>query len=422
MRIVLINTSERNGGAAVAASRLKTALQKAGEEVTLLVRDKQTEDPDVVSINSSSLKKHINTCRFLWERFVIFVCNKLKRKNLFQVSLANTGTDISKHPLVKEADIIHLHWINQGLLSRSDIQKLIQTGKPVVWTLHDLWPATGICHYPDECGRYMNNCFSCPKQIEHPLWDMACRNFRKKEKIAFNAISFIGCSQWIKKRVEHSKLLEKSTIISLPNPIDRNAYKPVDMLTARAYFGLPKKRNLILFAAARLSDTRKGAAYLVEACRILKNKGVTEIDVVLMGNSSEELTAQLPYRVHELGYISDEETMRGAYSCADLFVIPSLEDNLPNILMEAMACGTPSVGFETGGIPEMIDHRKNGYVARYKDAADLAEGIVWVLENKEELSLSSACIEKVASSYDEETIAKKHIDFYESLLEKNKIK
>ena len=154
---------------------------------------------------------------------------------------------------------------------------------------------------------------------------------------------------------------------------------------------------------------------MIEACEKLKEKYQDRIEIVLMGNSSEELISQFPFKVNTLGYISDQDSMISVYACADMFVIPSLEDNLPNTIMESMACGTPCVGFETGGIPEMIDHLKNGYVAKYKDTEDLAEGIKWIIDSRESLQLSEACIRKVHECYQESVVAGRYIDLYRSL-------
>lgn len=181
MKIVIINTSERTGGAAVAAGRLGKALEQAGIQVDKLVR-KDT---------------WLNRFRFYWERLIIFLCNHLNRKNLFAVSIANTGMDLSGHPSVKEADIIHLHWINQGFLSVSNLGKLINSGKPIVWTLHDLWPATAICHYPDKCKKYQSKCSQCPLQVTNSLFDLANWTYNRKKQIGLNKIHFIGCSKWI---------------------------------------------------------------------------------------------------------------------------------------------------------------------------------------------------------------------------------
>ncbi len=138
MNVVILNTAELTGGAAVAANRLMKALNRSGANVSMLVRDQKSRDPRVVSINNSNLREKFNFMRFVWERLVIFLSNHLRRKPLFQVSIANTGTDLSSHPLVQNADVIHLHWINQGFLSLDDIKKLIRIGKPVVWTMHDV--------------------------------------------------------------------------------------------------------------------------------------------------------------------------------------------------------------------------------------------------------------------------------------------
>lgn len=400
MKVVILNTSERTGGAAVAAGRLGKALSRAGIQVDKLVR-KDT---------------WLNRFRFYWERLIIFLCNHLNRKNLFAVSIANSGTDISGHLLIKDADIIHLHWINQGFLSISDLERLIATGKPLVWTLHDLWPATSICHYPDRCEKYQSKCSQCPLQVTNPIFDLARWTYNRKEQIGLSKIHFVGCSKWITEMARKSSLLKGASFTSIPNPIDTSVFKPSEKIDSRERFQLPKDKFLLLFAAAKLSDKRKGAVYLIEACSILKEYYTDKIEIVLMGNGSEELCQALPFKVNSLGYISDTSTMVAAYSCADLFVIPSLEDNLPNTIMESMACGTPCVGFEIGGIPEMIEHKINGYVANYKDANDLANGIRWVLEHKDRQALSDACVKKVEENYTEEVIAKQYLELYKSII------
>ena len=171
MKVLILNTSERTGGAAVAANRLMHALCKQGVEAKMLVRDKLSDDERVISVNQSWFQRRLNFLRFVWERLVIFLCNKLNRKDLFRVSIANTGVNVAAHPLVKEADVIHLHWINQGFLSLKGLRQLIATGKPIVWTMHDLWPATAICHSPGDCASYQTASAHCAFTVPHPLWD-----------------------------------------------------------------------------------------------------------------------------------------------------------------------------------------------------------------------------------------------------------
>lgn len=417
MKILILNTAEHTGGAAVAANRLLRALLRSGVSATMLVRDRATDDPAVVSLDQGAVRRWLNFLYFVWERLVIYLCNKLNKRNLFQVSIANTGINIRRTAAFREADVIHIHWINQGFLSLDEIARIIASGKRVVWTLHDLWPATAICHYPGDCVKYRTDCSACPMMSENPLVDLAKRVARRKGKIDWRRVTFVGCSEWIARTARESVWLREARFVSIPNPIDTTLFRPIDRREARQRLGLPEEKWLILFAAAKLSDTRKGAAFLLEACRLLAAEMEGELEIILMGSDAAELSALSPVPVRALGYISGAAELAVAYSCADLFVIPSLEDNLPNTIMEAMTCGTPCVGFRTGGIPEMIDHEVNGYVADSRDSADLARGIAWVLRHPEPGNLSAACREKVMRCYQESVVAKKYIALYQKLIQ-----
>ena len=417
MKILILNTTEHTGGAAVAANRLLRALLRQGVSALMLVRDRATDDPAVVSLDRGAARRWLNFLYFVWERLVIYLCNRLSKRNLFQVSIANTGINIRRTAAFREADVIHIHWINQGFLSLDEIARIIASGKRVVWTLHDLWPATAICHYPGDCVKYRTGCSACPMLNPNPLVDLAKRVARRKGKIDWRRVTFVGCSEWIARTARESVWLREARFVSIPNPIDTTLFRPIDRREARQRLGLPEEKRLILFAAAKLSDTRKGAAFLLEACRLLAAEMEGELEIILMGSDATELSALSPVPVRALGYISGAAELAVAYSCADLFVIPSLEDNLPNTIMEAMACGTPCVGFRTGGIPEMIDHEVNGYVAASRDSADLARGIAWVLRHPEPGNLSVACREKVMRRYQESVVAKKYIALYQELIQ-----
>ncbi|MCD7930137.1 MAG: glycosyltransferase family 4 protein [Tannerellaceae bacterium] len=419
MKVVIVNTSDIQGGAAVAANRLCKALLKHGVEAGMLVLNRQSSSLYVSVANEGFIHKKLNFIRFLWERGTIFLCNHFSRKNLFQLSLANTGTDITDHPLIKQADVIHLHWINHGFLSLHDLRKLFSSGKPVVWTLHDLWPLTGICHYPDACTRYQTLCFKCPKQQQPVFPDLAKCIYTRKQKSYISPIHFVGCSRWITEQAKQSGLAAAHTFNAIPNPIDSTIFIVKDKKQCRRPLHLPADKRLLLFAAAKVSNERKGVAYLVEACRLLKEQfaGKDQPEILLMGGHTDELVASFPFKVHSLGYLSDTDTIVNVYNSADLFVVPSLEDNLPNTIMEAMACGTPCVGFSTGGIPEMIDHGKNGYVARQKDAADLAKGIRWVLMYPEYQQLRNNSRTKAETCYSEERVSAMYLEIYQKRVE-----
>lgn len=418
MRVLIVNTSERTGGAAVAANRLMEALNNNGVKAKMLVRDKVTDDLTVADVGGGLLPKW----NFLWERWCIFCRLHFSRKHLFEVDIANAGSDITRLREFKEADIIHLHWINQGMLSLHGIRKILDSGKPVVWTMHDMWPATAICHLTFGCRKYSSECSHCPLMPKNsPCGDLARKIWRRKMRMMRNHSSmiFVACSRWLASDAKRSKLLEGKKVTSIPNPIDIKTYCPGDKEEARRMLGLPSGRRLILFVAQRVSNVNKGISYLIEACRILTEKNpvlAKSLGVVILGGSGAELVGSFNIPAYPLGYCTDEERIIAAYRAADLFVTSSLSENLPNTIMEAMACGVPCVGFNTGGIPEMIDHHKNGYVAAYKDAADLARGMAWVLGEADYPALSANAVSKVTTTYSQQSVALKYIEVYNQAL------
>lgn len=407
MRILIINTSDIHGGAAIAANRLMSALRAEGENVKMLVRDKRSENENVIAAGND----YKNKWNFYWERGKIFLKNRLSRENLFDVSIANTGISLTELPEFKQADIIHLHWINQGMLSVDEIGKIIASGKKVVWTMHDMWPFTGICHHAGVCKNYEKACGSCPYLISASPNDLSHEIFLQKQKAYANGkITFVACSQWLKSLAEASPLTQGNSVVSIPNPIDTRVYFPKDKTEVRKKLHLPDDKKIILFAAVKASDPRKGMEYLAKASEII-TQHPNNVLFLIAGNNGEELEKQLSLSAHSLGFVAPEK-MPDVYNAADVFVTPSLQENLPNTIMEAMACGTPCVGFHIGGIPEMISHGKNGYVAEYKSADDLANGLLWTLYKADSETLSANAREKVLSEYTQEIIAKKYMEIY----------
>ena len=412
MRVLIVNTSEKTGGAAVAANRLMEALINNGVKAKMLVRDKQTDCLTVVSAGDGWRQRW----HFLWERWRIFMAMHFSKTHLFEADIANVGTDITTLPEFKEADIIHLHWINQGFLSLNGIQKILSSGKPVVWTMHDIWPATAICHYARGCCRYQNKCESCPLLPRRSVSDLSAVVWRRKNEILHKYhISFVACSRWLEGEAKKSALLKGQRVTNIPNPINSHVFCPSDKQQAREALGLPLDKHVILFVSQRVTDKRKGLDYLVEAVNRMAVQDSSLKDntaIAVLGGHSEEVADLLPLPVFPLGYVSDESKIVKVYNAADVFVLPSLEDNLPNTIMEAMACGVPCVGFNIGGIPEMIGHLKSGYVAKAADADDLARGIKWVLDFKGE-ELSKEARRKVLNSYSQQSVAIKYIELYQ---------
>lgn len=326
------------GGPAVAASRLMESLKNNGIKAKMLVRDKQTDQISVVGLNRSWLQ----VWKFMWERLVIWSANRFHRNHMFDVDIANTGTDITSLPEFRQADVIHLHWVNQGMLSLKDIRKILSSGKPVVWTMHDMWPCTGICHYARECTKYQKECHHCPYIYkEGGRKDLSYRTFRNKQELYAHApIHFVTCSHWLKEQAQSSALLAGKEIVNIPNAINTNLFKPQKKEEARTKCMLPQNKKLILFGSVKITDKRKGVEYLIESCKMLAEKHPEwkdSLEVVAFGNQSQQLQALLPFRVHSLPYIKNEHELVNIYNSVDIFAIPSLEENLPNMIMEAMA-------------------------------------------------------------------------------------
>lgn len=413
MRVLIVNTSERSGGAAVAAGRLVAALNNNGVKAKMLVRDKETDGITVAALPHPWLQRW----RFLWERWRVFCHLHFRRAHLFDIDLACAGADITRLPEFREADVVHLHWVNQGMLSLGGIRKILETGKPVVWTMHDMWPATAICHLTMGCNRFKGACGHC-RYLPHggSARDAAWRTWqRKKAALGRHSIFFVGCSKWLAGEARQSALLTGQPCEAIPNPIDTRVFHPHDRAAARASLALPTDKRLILFVSQRVTNANKGMAFLAEAVgRLVDARQATRADtaIVVVGGHAEEVAPLFPLPVHALGYVSDERQMAAVYSACDIFVLPSLSENLPNTIMEAMACGVPCLAFKTGGIPEEIDHLQNGYVARYRDAADLAEGLRWLLHDADRQALAQACVRKVATTWSERAVAMRYISVY----------
>ena len=416
MRVLIVNTSENTGGAAVASNRLMAALNNNGVKAKMLVKDKQSAQITVVGLKHGLRQQW----HFLWERWCIFWHLHLHRDHLFEIDLGNEGNDITRLPEYREADIIHLAWINQGMLSLKDIRRILRSGKPVVWTMHDLWPATGICHYPRGCKAFYSGCGRCrllpgggaPN-------DLSARVFKKKLQLYHDSnIRFVACSRWLEQQARESRLMQGQRLTSIPNTIDTNVFRPIDKKESRFRAGLPADKKVILFVSQRVTDERKGMKYFIEALeQLVKNHPELKEQscVAILGGHSEEITHELPLPTYPLGYINDERRIINIYNASNVYVLPSLEDNLPNTIMEAMACGVPCVSFAVGGIPEMIDHMENGFLAPPRDAEKLAEGIWWTLSVATD-KVSQSAVTKVMQKYSAASVAMQYIEVYNEAL------
>ncbi len=393
LHIVLLSYHDSNGGAGIAAGRLKVALEKEGHRVDYIVREKASTSNAIKFGNGL-----ISWLKFIAER--LFFLRFEKDKSIrFLFNPGVFGSDISRHPLIQQADIVHMHWVNFGFLSVSDIATLTQLNKPVFWTLHDMWAFTGGCHHSGTCENFQQNCGDCKflknpgaNDLSHQLWK------EKKNGFSDKNLNIITCSDWLGGRAKQSSILGNHTIKTIPNAIDTEFFSP----NANS-LGLDSNKKYVLFVAMRVNAPAKGFHLLKEALQFL-DPLTTELLIV-----GGEMADELPLKAHNFGQITDPAKMRDIYAAADVFVTPSLEENLPNTIMEAMACGTACVGFEVGGIPEMIEHKKTGYVAQAFDSADLATGINWCLTTK---TAGVKSRERALELYNQTTVAQQHLAYY----------
>lgn len=409
------------GGAAIACLRLLDVLNKnQGIEAKLLVQEKKKSNSNVFEIAKTTWQKRLAFVRFIRER-LFFRFHEKNKEVRFAFSPANIGIDISQHPLVQEADILHIHWINFGFLSIESLKKLIALNKPIVFTMHDMWLITGGCHHSGDCENYHKTCGNCIQYLKNSSQnDLSFKIWTRKNTI-FNpsplamVIDVVACSQWLANRAKKSSLFKNSKISSIPNPIDTNLFYQKGKHESRLQLGLPANKKLVLFVAMKVSVLWKGFSYFEESLNLLKSDN-QELELIILGEADNELLEKLPYKSHTLGRINDFEKISTIYSAADVFVIPSIQENLPNTIMESLACGTPAVGFEVGGIPEMIEHKKTGFLAKYKSAESLAEGIQWILNEADKEQLSKNCREKVLQNYSQEVVAMQYIEVYKQAI------
>jgi len=421
MKVLMVNTSESMGGAAVAANRLTDALNNNGVKARMLVRDKQDSDI-TVSTCGNGLQNRWN---FLWERLVIWMTNGLSRKNLFKVSIANAGTDISKTREFREADIIHLHWVNQGMLSLKGIRKILQSGKPVVWTMHDMWPMTAICHHAYECEGYTQSCGQCPF-LRHPgSNDLSARVFRKKQKIFHSLptthpspLTFVAVSEWLADRARKSALTGSFPVEVIPNVLSLQQFTIIDRIDARTAVEA-EERYVIAFGAARIDDPIKGFSYLTEALRLLVSSGrfqASDIRLLLFGQLRDaSILDTLPVPYTHLGYIDDAYRLSQVYSASNITVSSSLYETFGQTLIEAMACGSIPVSFDGSGQADIISHEKNGYLAKRLSEESLAEGIAWGLTSSLTPQELRRC---VIRRFSEGVVAQQYLKLYQMIIEK----
>jgi glycosyltransferase involved in cell wall biosynthesis len=390
----MLNRYDRQGGAAIAGFRLAEALRQSGADVRLYVRGKSVSDDFVRDVGGFSEKLDL-----LLEKAVVRLHDRKAGWN-FGFGLMSRGVNFSLEP----ADVVHVHWPHHGLLSLSGLRRL---PGPVVWTLHDMWALTGGCHYAGACAKYLVRCDACP-QLRSRAGDLAARQWENKRRLyADKRMLFVTCSRWLASEARRSALLAEAEVRTVPNAIDADVFCPGDRAAARKKFGLPPEAFVVLFASARTYDPRKGFEFLRRAAQ-----GQNCV-IALMGESK----SAPPEGTVALGRVSGDASLAAAYRAADILVAPSLEDNLPNTVMEAAACGVPAVGFNVGGVPELIDDGKSGFVVTPGSVEGIADAIKRLADPELRRRFAENARKKTLVEFAYPVVAEKYLDVYRQAAE-----
>jgi glycosyltransferase involved in cell wall biosynthesis len=417
MKIVHLSTVDISGGAARAAYRLHKTLCRLGQNSSMLVARSTSNDPTVMTVKPSQdilsrLKRRLRRQRIARD-FAPYRTSRPEGYEVFSDDRSPHGSDLLRQ--LPSCDIINIHWV-AGFL---DYERLfcIHPSTPIVWTLHDMNPFTGGCHYDLGCGRYTTRCGKCPQLGSSDDRDLAFDVWQRKEMILSHVSSLelriVAPSRWLAGEVKRSPLMSRFSVDVIPNGIDVEAYAPRDRAAARDVLGIPQDAKVVLFLADVVDNRRKGFDLFMQSLQGCA-KRVNNLMLLSLGQNAPKRDPGIPW-VH-FGFVSDDRLLSFMYSAADLFVIPSLQDNLPNTVLEAMACGIPVVGFAVGGIPDMVRHGLTGLLVPPYEIKSLETAIVELLEDRvRRKEMSIHCRRAAIEEYSVELQAHRYSELYKSL-------
>lgn len=414
LKVALVCHSDRLGGAAVVTYRLMQALRAAGVDARMVVFVKMSDPHDEEVIQM--LPKWKRASKFVFERIPILLQNGFRRDKLFLVSTASTGMPLHRNEWIRQADVIHLNWFNQGLLSLSGIRSLHALGKPIVWTMHDMWAMTGICHHAYSCRRFEEKCGKCPQLNSRSNLDLSRRVWKKKWNLYADVpIRYVAVSSWLAEKCRQSSLLRDKQVEVIPNafPVETFITEPMDNYPA---FNPIKTRNRIIMGAARLDDPIKGLDIAIEALNLIFDEHPDIADntgIIFFGDIRHPAILDTLRLSHiYMGRVADPTLLRQLYASSKVVLSASHFETLPGTLIEGQAAGALPVTFGQGGQADIITHLKDGYIAPERSARALADGILWALaQNPDRQALHESVARRFAAS----GIAARYIDLYRSL-------
>jgi len=410
MKILHIVGGGLTGGAARGAYWLHQALKELNIDSKVFTNSKiNLGDKSVVTIVKSKKGRVFNLIRGQLDNVLMAFYPKRKR---IIFSSGIFGVDFTKSKEFKEADIIHLHWINAGFVN---IKHLSKIDKPIVWTIRDMWPMTGGCHYAMECEKFKTGCGQCDQLKSDRGYDLSSLVLKRKKKYYPENMKIVGISRWLSGEARKSKLFNAFDVKTIANNIDTEEFFPIEKETAKEILGIKTVKKIILVGSTSLKDFYKGFNEYLKAIKTLDK---TQYFLCFFGNIEKDIIDRLGFEYKSFGYLNDNISLRLAYSCAEVFVAPSLMDAFGKTLAEAMACNTPVVCFDATGPKDIVSHKIDGYKAKPFDSEDLAAGIEWILNAPNYEQLSANARNKVLRKFDSKVVAKQYIKLYQSVLEK----
>ena len=414
MRVLMLNKFAGGGGAARAALRLHDALGATGVESQVLVDFKAGDHPGVLD-NATALTRQLR--RF---KYADLLPVKLAPKRPFgNFSPAWLPDGVARQVARIPADLVHLHWLGAGFLR---LESLARFNRPLVWTLHDSWAFTGGCHVPFDCTRYRHSCGACPVLGSERERDLSRWVWRRKRRAwAGLDLTVVTPSNWLAECARSSSLFAGRPVVTIPNGIDTTRFRPMERPEARAALGLPQEKYLVLFGGiASTRDRNKGYELLTAALLKLPDTLRKQLELVVFGSGPGESPSAPGIAVRAVGRVDDDARLARLYAAADLFAAPSLLENLPNTVMEAMACGTPAIGFRQGGMADLIEPERTGYLARPYGVADLAAGVERILtDGALRRQLGANARAKIEREFAIELTAERYARLYREIVDRN---
>ena len=414
MNPLILSTFDISGGAAKAAFRLHNGLKDININSRMLVQYKTSSDPSVI-VNRNKIKKILNQMRPTLDNLPL----KFYPKHDYGTFSPQWFPDFIDYKIKHLSpdivpDVINIHW-TCGYLKIESIAKFKQ---PLIWTLHDMWSFTGGCHYSLGCNRYTQSCGECfqldsnqERDLSHWVWK---RKFQAWQNLN---LTIVTPSHWLAQTARKSSLFKNYPIKVIPNGIDIQKYKPIDKKIARKWLNLPINKQLILSGTAKSSPKRKGINLLEEALHILNKIGYkNKLELIVFGSLQPSELNNTGFKRHYMGNLHDDISLALIYAAADIFVTASIQDNLPNTVMEALASGTPCVAFNIGGMPDMIEHQANGYLAQPFEVDSLARGIDWILSHNYPQKICDRAREKVEQEFNIEFQARRYSQLFDEVI------